>query len=557
MKRIQIIFLFFAGALATTSCNKQIVEKQANPNSPASVTPNLILGTILTEMSGVGGPNSVGALGGINSWDFVHDWNQYHCQNYDYYGNNIYSWTDNSTQTDNASNTSEGPFNSYLVIKNVIQMDSEARAIALPALTPYEAIGRFVKAYYFYNLTMLMGDVPLTNAFQGLSNTTPAYTPQEQVFSYVLNQLDSANTDFATLIANKDATLTPFASQDIYYGANLSKWQKLVNSFKLRVLVALSPKASDATLNVPAQFANIINNPTTYPIFASQADDFEFTYNPGGLNTFSVYPFNPSNFGSIAGRFNMAYTYVNALTTLSDPRVFITCDPAWALVTDSLHPAQYPFFVGASTGLALGTMYSNASANLYSFIGRYRYYSNFTGDPNVLVGYKEMLFNIAEGIERGWVGGTAENFYKLGITTSMGFYGIDVNQTNFTAYFLPPGGNAVTQVQPYPFTFDFTTYYAQPSVKLSATSATAINQIVLQKYIAMFENSGYEPYYNWRKTGVPAFQGGTGVGNNGVVPIRWAYPVTEQAQNAANWAAAVKSQNFTADDLNQKIWLLQ
>jgi hypothetical protein len=139
----------------------------------------------------------------------------------------------------------------------------------------------------------------------------------------------------------------------------------------------------------------------------------------------------------------------------------------------------------------------------------------------------------------------------------MAFYGIDVTKTSFTAYFLPPSNNSITQIVAYPFTFDFTAYYAQSSVQLSSTAATAINQIVLQKYIVCFENSGYEGYYNWRRTGVPAFQGGSGVGNNGVVPIRWAYPVTEQAQNATNWKAALTNQGFSADDLNQKMWLLK
>ncbi len=110
---------------------------------------------------------------------------------------------------------------------------------------------------------------------------------------------------------------------------------------------------------------------------------------------------------------------------------------------------------------------------------------------------------------------------------------------------------------PYPFTFDFTTYYAQPAVKLSSYPATAINQIVLQKYIAMFENSGYEAYFNWRRTGVPAFQSGPGVGNNGVIPLRWAYPVSEQTQNTANWKAALSAQGFSADDLNQVMWLIK
>jgi hypothetical protein len=168
-----------------------------------------------------------------------------------------------------------------------------------------------------------------------------------------------------------------------------------------------------------------------------------------------------------------------------------------------------------------------------------------------------MCFNIAEAITRGWASGNAEDWYKKGITESMAFYGIDVSKTNFTAYFLPPGANSVTQVAPYPYTFDFNKYYTQAAVKLSATPATAINQIVLQKYIVCFENSGYEGYFNARRTGVPAFDGGTGVGNNGVVPKRWAYPVTEQSQNATNWNAALSNQGFSGDDLNQTMWLIK
>jgi len=561
MKEIKNICLIVVTVSMISSCNKTIQSKQENPNAPSSVPAALILGTVLNDMSGENGASASGSLGGVNSWDNVHDWNQYHCQNYNYYGNNIYSWTDGSV---NSNGTSNGPFNSYLVLKNVVQMENQITSLGGNAINPYEAIGRFIKAWYFYNLTSLMGDVPLTQALEGQTNQAPSYTPQEQVFGYILNELDTANTDLANLIGNNDHSLS--TSQDLFYGGNLASWQKVVNSFKLRVLISLSNQASDPTLNVPAQFANIFGNPAKYPVFTSQADDFAFNYNPGASNTFSTYPFNPSNFGSIAGRYNMAYTYVNALTTINDPRVYITCDPAWALVkADSAaadssftYPARYQYFVGASTGLALGTMYGNASAGDYSFIGRYRYYSNFTGDPDVLCGYKEMCFNIAEAIVRGWIStNAAETWYKTGINESMKFYGIDTTQTSFTAHFLPPGANAVTQVKPYPYTFSFSSYYAQPAVKLSSTQATAINQIVLQKYIALFENSGYEAYYNWRRTGTPAFQGGSGVGNNGVIPLRWAYPVTEQTQNASNWSKALSSQGFSADDLNQTMWLLK
>jgi Starch-binding associating with outer membrane len=542
MKQVKNIILIILGFGLVTSCNKKIDELQVDPNNPTSVPSSLILGTVLTDISGTGTAGRLAVTGsseGINSWDGASRWNQYHCSNYDYYDNNIYSWTN-------------GSFDSYLVLKNVVQMENEATKRGASKVNAYEAVGRFIRAYYYYNLTSLFGDVPLTEALKASETATPAYTPQEQVFKYVLDELDSANNDFTTLIANSDNSLS--TTQDIYYQGNLAKWQKLVNSYKLRVLISLSNKATDATLNVPAQFAAIINNPAKYPIFAGPADDLKFTY---VSSTYSSYYFNPSNFGSIAARYNMASTYVSALKNINDPRLFITSEPAWALAGSDADPVKFNYFAGASTGESVATMYNNANAGLYSFTNRYRYFSNYTGEPDVLVGYKEMCFNIAEAITRGWVAGNAETWYRSGIIGSMAFYGIDVTKTNFTAHFLPPGNNSVTQTVAYPFTFDFNTYYAQPSVKLSSTPATAINQIVLQKYITCFVNSGYEAYFNYRRTGVPAFQGGTGVGNNGIVPKRWAYPVSEQVQNKTNWTAALSAQQFSVDDLNQVMWILK
>lgn len=534
MKLFKNIAIVVIGGLLLASCSKKIESLQVDPNNPSSVPPELILGNVLNSVSGHGSAS----LGGVSSWNNAQLWNQYYCYNYDYYGNNIYSWTSLS-------------YSPYLVLKNVVQMEKEAASRGAADVNPYEAIGKFVKAYYYYNMTSLLGDVPQADALQGTTNLTPTYTSQLKVFNYVLNVLDTASSHFATLIAKNDQTLV--AAQDPFYGGKLANWQKLVNSYKLRVLVALSKKSMDATLNVPAQFAKIVNNPSDYPVFASQLDDFKYTYD----NTYNQYPFNPNAFGSIGTRVNMAATYITACTSIQDPRVFITAEPAWKLVGTDPNPAQFQYFAGASTGEPLSTMYGNANSGIYSFINRKRYWANNTGEPDVLVGYKELCFNIAEGMARGWASGNAEGWYKTGINESMKFYGIDTTKPSFTTYFLLPGNTSVAQASPYTINFNFNSYYSQPSVQLSATTATAVNQIVMQKYIAMFQNSGYEAYYNWRRTGIPAFQTGSGVGNNNTIPLRWSYPLSEQTQNTANYKAALSAQAYSADDLNQTMWLLK
>ena len=234
MKHLQYIFLLVMGGFLLSSCSKQIQEKEVDPNNPTTVPPYLVLGTILTDISGTGAQGALAATGsseGVDSWDGGHRWNQYHCSNYDYYDNNIYAWTN-------------GNFDPYLVMKNVVQMEKEAITRGTAPVNPYEAIGRFVRAYYYYNLTSMFGDVPQADALQGANNPSPAYTSQELVFKYALDQLDTANTDFAALIAANDNSLN--TKQDIYYHGDLTHWQKLVNSFKLRILVALSNKAGDA-----------------------------------------------------------------------------------------------------------------------------------------------------------------------------------------------------------------------------------------------------------------------------------------------------------------------
>jgi Starch-binding associating with outer membrane len=542
------ILIAALGSMLIFSCTKTIQDLETNPNNPTSVPPALILGGVLTDLSGTatgasaGGSTAgttIGNLGGIASWDAVSRWNQYYCANYNYYNVNNYTWQ-------------SGPFDGYLVLQNVVQMEKEAISRGAAVVNPYAAIGRFVRAWYYYNMTSMMGDIPVGDALLGSLNPNPPYTPQKQVFQYILNTLDTANTQFASLIAAGDVSLS--TTQDIYYNGNLVKWQQLVNSFKLRVLISLSLQSSDADLNVPAQFANIFNNPVKYPVFQSQADDLAFVYQP----SYNLYYFNESNYNSIATRYNMAYTYIQAMDSLNDPRVFVTSEPAWKLV-DSLGyaPTDFRAFNGSSTGESITKMVTEASAGLYSFINRKRYFAGFTGEPDVLVGYKEMCFNIAEAMNRGWItGGNAETWYMNGITQSFQFYGIDPTQTSFTAYFQQPTQTAYGDYTAYPVTYSFPTYYNQAAVKYTP-GAPGLSQIALQKYIAMFVNSGWEGYFNWRRTGVPTFQNGIGIGNNNVVPLRWSYPVSEQSINRTNWLAALSNQQFATDDLNETLWLLK
>ena len=65
-------------------------------------------------------------------------------------------------------------------------------------------------------------------------------------------------------------------------------------------------------------------------------------------------------------------------------------------------------------------------------------------------------------------------------------------------------------------------YLAQPNVAFNP--ANALRLIAIQKYIALFMNSGWEAFLEQRRTGIPILSVGPGTYNNAMVPKRWLYP---------------------------------
>jgi hypothetical protein len=498
--------------LLTLGACSNFDELVNNPNRPAAVPPSLILRGVENDIN-------------EEPWSLAHRQNQFWCCNYNYYGNNEY-WT-------------KADLN-FLTLKNVLKMEEAAKAST--KATPYGALGKFFKAMLYTRMTLKVGDLPLTDALKGLEVKTPTYNTQKEVFIQVLKWLDESNAELKTLIANNDISL----EGDFFYGNDLNKWRKAVNTFTLRVLISLSKKESDSDLNIKTKFAAIINNPTEYPVMTSNADNMNYVYN----GTTQLYPNNPGSKGFDKGRYNMAQTYVLGLTTLNDPRVFVTCNPAKAKITAGTLATDFSAYVGAPSGENLDDMTFKAGNGVYSFANQKRYYGSFAGpEPGVQLAYWELQFNIAEGINRGWASGNAATFYQNGIRASMAFYGI----TDGAAIAIT---DQDTDGVLATVTTSVTNYLAQPAVAYAGNNAAGLNQILTQKYLAFFQNSGQEAYFNYRRTGVPAFHAGPGTGNTGVIPKRWLYPSDESFYNANNLNAALARQ-FTGgvDDVNNELWI--
>ncbi|MEO6313430.1 MAG: SusD/RagB family nutrient-binding outer membrane lipoprotein [Chitinophagaceae bacterium] len=521
MIRVKIYIPFaIAILLVVSSCKKKFEDYATNPNLAEQVSPDLVLRGITSDMNADG------------PWSSISRWNQFDVCNYNYYGDQRYDWT--------------GASLNYLTLNNVIKMEMEATRAGAADANPYSALGKFFRAFFFYRMTCLVGDLPMQTALKGSIEPNPAYDSQKVIFQQIIQWLEDANTDLTKLIAAGNKTM----DGDIYLGNDLRKWQKVVNTFRLRVLVSLSKKEGDPDLKLKQQFADIFaGKSTAYPLMESPADNLQYTY-----TSLNKYPSNPDNLGFDATRYNMAATYLNKLVELKDPRAFVTSEPATKqLSVNKKTPADITAYVGASSGEDLTNMSSRMSSvdtAEYSLRSRARYYSSYSAEPGIIIGYTEMCFNIAEAANRGWITADAEAYYKKGIQSSLVFYGIPVD-----------AAGTITKTYKgvsYPIGFDFANgYYPQVAVKYKGNNVAGLEQVLTQKYLAFFQNSGWEAYFNYRRTNVPVFFTGTGTGNSGVIPKRFQYPSSERTTNANNLSTAVKSQYGGSDDINAQMWLIK
>jgi len=591
-------------------------ELVKNPNLPESSPPSLLLTGMIEHM------NDQNAWSGKQGSQSAA---QFFVSSYDYYGTNKYDQEPFTKTKDN--------FEYVSTLQNIVQMELEAKKGASTDLNPYTALGKFFRAYYFNLMSQKLGDVPLSAALKAADNIAPVYDTQKDVYIQILKWLEEANSDLGTIVSTGNTgcvgAYCNSISGDIFLGNNLATWQKVINSFTLRVLISLSKKEADADLKIKQRFAQIIADPAKYPVLSDLSENLQYVYNA----QYNNYPKNPTSQGRDAQRENIGSAFLDLATSLNDPRTFAVATPAprqlsasifkitsggsstATAITKPVHhyktgqtvtiksvlPAGYnvtnavivstptdstftyaipagladvgyvitdktfkavgaaekPFtdvtaYVGAPAGLSMSDLGNNAQGGQYSYINPLRYYADFAGskaEPAIIIGYPELCFNIAEGINRGWATGDAESWYVKGITASMNFLGV-------TEGALIKVANNLSTVNYGSVTVSVANYLAQPSVKYK-NGTDGLTQILNQKYLAFWQNSNWEAFFNQRRTGVPAFSVGVGNGNGDKIATRWQYPVAEASANAANYNTAVQRQFSGADDLNGKLWILQ
>lgn len=484
--------IFAAGLLTLASCESNLDKINENPNDQASIDPKYLLTYVSKATFQVDGDNMYASrmmigTDGENKYQYM-KWN-------------------------------EASFEVYSkALLNTVKMMQEAEKIKNKN---YVAIGKFLRAYHFFTISLKVGSIPYTEAVKGESGITQSkYDSQDVVMAGILSELKEAND----LINTNDKI-----EGDIVFNGDAAKWKKLINSFRLKILITLSKKTTVGSYNIATEFASIAGS---QPLMTSISDNGELKFADAADSRYTM--FNNSGYGS---SLYMADYFINLFKDRKDPRLFTFASQttgakeAGKAITD---------FTGYNGGDPISPYSENAKLITAKNISKVndRFHKDPTNEPSSVLSYSELEFILAEAAARGWISGSAKTHYDNAIKASFSFY-----QT----YVKNPGQ--------YFAGFDVNQYLATPLVAYdnSAPLQQQVEKIITQKYMTMFHQSQWTSYYDYLRTGYPNYPLKSGT----PAPFRFRYPQSEYNYNSENLKAALTAQYGGNDNINSKPWWLQ
>jgi hypothetical protein len=493
--------------LTTSACTKDFAEINTNKNVPTAVTPDLLISGVIKSAVN----EQVG-----QAWGTGNLLVQYTAK-IQFVNEDRYLWGEKNGIWSNV-------YGNMRNVENVIELASNSTV----KQQNYLGVGLILKSWLYSLATDAYGDIPYSEAINAKrsSNYTPKYDAQEQIYTGLLADLKRANTILGT--SNE-----PIAG-DILFNGSVIRWKRFANSLRLRLLMRLSKKK-----DVKAEMQEIIGNSTLNPIMTSNADNAELKYLADvPANQWPLYGSRVGSFDEI----RVSKTLSDRLNAISDPRLNVFGRPSQKSVA-----AGAPKIEGIPNGLGdVAALNFNSGPQGVSRVG-YTYACLVCNDQGqtaplsnvargIIMNYSELQFILAEAVERGLVTSTttAETFYNEGIKSNFDYYR-ELVPAAYGINVTPTSG-----------------YYTQPAIVYTGTSQQKLEKIAFQKWIALMF-TGLEAWYDWRRTGLPTIVPGADNLNNNLVPVRFIYPLSEQALNKTNRDAAVSRQG--ADDINTKIWI--
>lgn len=519
------LFLRAAAAVVLTTAAvgcKSFLDINANPNNATAETPDAVLGVALanTAANYTGGA-AVGANDNYNSlnsftagyWSKSGTVSGFSPERTYNYSNtyNQYLW----------SNTYDN-LNDYQIIQNT------GMANGYPN---HAAIARIMKVYNFLLLVDEYGDIPYTNALQGLANTAPTYDKAADIYKDFIVQLKGAITDIDAAAALKNPSARGVGPEDIVFKGNMTKWKQFANSLRLRILLRES-QTNDAALNTYVA--------TELKAVQADANGFitaDVVAQPGyATNTNQQNPFyNRYGFGVGLTRATSEYSFV--IPTNYIIAQYISNDDSARIarlyrvgMKDSVRA-----YLGGTLGERLAPQFDPSTPNVGSRFLQGGTFLNGPNAPTVLMLLSEQLFSKAEAETRNlFTGGeaAAKADYYDGIKSSFIF--------TFRAPTVAPAPLSASA----PGVAQYDDYIANnlKNANVDYDLATPVGNlgkqhlILYQKYIAENTVASTEAWDDYRRAAQPKIPASlqSNSPRPDKLPTRLLYPLSESSTNSAN-----------------------
>lgn len=428
-------------------------------------------------------------------------------------------------------------------------------------LKTHEGVFRIFQSLLWSAVTDLYGDIFYTEGLRGQDGILfPKFDEQKDIYPALIKNLKDA----AQLLTDGKESLDKV--YDIMYAGDKTKWIKLANSLRLRLLIRESNKVPNA-----AEILAV----SALPLISDVPDNAAIPYIDGDRSMAS--PMGRTNLDP-AGNFLIfrpCKTLVDTLKALNDERLKVWVAPVekpWAASVDSVtlnagkrsitvkgytynYQWEYidrdnakiktilPFIIDSMTtyagypaGVSVQVINANGSYDFADTRGNYKismFSKLFNENANPLLKATimqadEVQFLLAEAVVKGWITGNAETLYKKGVELALKRWGEP----------LPAG------------------YFTNPLAAFPADKTQQLAKIGLQKWLGLFM-MGIESYADYRRTRVPFLE------NNGALsstvnpfPLRYRYPESEFKNNSGNYQIAVG--RLDKGDIEfSKMWLVQ
>lgn len=396
--------IFITVVLTAFSCKKYL-DVNKDPNNPTTVTENLLLPPLITDIATTvaGGSFSKANTSGVALI------NAYWMQQL--------SLNQTLPQFENYKfSTADAEYTWGEMYINIMQ--NLKRLAAAAEANENHAYGVISKVLLVYTLgvtTDMWGDVPYSNAFEGAQ---PTYDKQEDIYKTMETMLDAA------IAENKldPGNLVP-GTDDFLYLGDMDKWEKFAYALKARNYIHLT-KAPGHTAVAQATLALTALGQA----FTGTSDEATADFYTNSANHE-----NPwfKNFEIGTGGVVLCNTVVDALIARADPRLPVIANKG----------SQNTYLGRQSSSVVV------PDVSIFSTVANY-----YAGPaaPLAILPYSELEFIKAEATFILSGAAAAQPIYQQAIKNNMAKLGLDITSTAVTNYLAARGtltnANAVQRI---------------------------------------------------------------------------------------------------------------